>query len=149
MKKAIGACFKSEDSMVATIENIFFKEDGIWHELDGLALDASMFEESKRGISFISLEGSKRLREDKVKGFCHKRYKANFVISGMSTLDLRVGQVIQVGEAIIRITRMQKDCLPECPIIKDTKISCKVNKEAFFGELLKEGFVNRNDAVLL
>lgn len=134
---------------MATVENIFFKEDGKWREVDSLDLDASKFAESKRGISFISLEGSKRLTDDEIKGFCHKRYKANFVIGGMRNFDLRVGQLLKVGEAIIRITRLQKECLPECPIIKDRKVSCKVNKEAFFGELIKEGFVNKNDEVLV
>lgn len=149
MKKAIEVCFKLEANKVANIEKILFKEDGIWSECDSLSLDASKFEGSKRGVSFISLEGSKRLADDEIKGFCHKRFKANFVVSGIDVRDLNVGQLLEIGEAIIKVTKVNKDCLTQCPIIKNSNISCHVNKEAFFGEIFKEGLVNKNDKILV
>jgi len=149
MKKAIEVCFRLVVRKMATIEKILLKEDNEWNQYNDIYLEALRFEESKRGISFISSEGNKRLNDDEFKGFCHNRFKSNFVVNGIDTKDLTVGQLLQIGESIVRITKVKKNCLPECPIIKDSNVSCDVNKEAFFGEVFKEGLVNQNDNIAL
>lgn len=131
-----------------TIENILFKEDGIWEEYNSLNLEKSKFENSKRGISFITLKGQQRLIDDEVKGFCHNRFKANFVIQGINTNDLKAGKVLKVGDAIVKITKVKKECFKDCPIVKNSKTSCNVNKEIFFGEIVEEGLVNKDEKVV-
>jgi len=134
---------------MATVEKILFKKDGIWNEYNNLTLETSMFKDSKRGISFISLEGKDRLTDDKVKGFCHNRFKANFIFNNIDVKDLTIGQSLQIGKAIIKITKVGKECISECPIVKDCNVSCKLNNQVFFGQIVKEGLVNKNDEVLL
>lgn len=149
MKKVIEICFKLGANNMATIEKIYFKEDGIWNEYPNLILIASKFKESKRGISFISFEGHKRLTDDEIKGFCHNRFNANFVVNGIDIKGLALGQLLQIGDAVVKITKLEKDCLPDCPIIKDSRVSCNVNKQALFVEILKEGLVNKKDKIIL
>lgn len=134
---------------MAIIEKIYFKEDGIWNEYSNLTLITSKFKGSKRGISFISFEGNKRLTDDEIKGFCHNRFNANFVINGIDVKTLVLDQLLQIGDAVVKITKLEKDCLPDCPIIKDSGASCTVNKQAFFAEILKEGLVNKKNKIIL
>ena len=132
---------------MAIIEHILFKEDGIWKEYDNITLNNSLSKESKRGISFITLKGEQRLINDNVKGFCHNRFKANFVIKDINTNDFKVDQVFKIGDATVKITKVEKECFKDCPIIKNSKMSCNVNKEVFFGEIVEEGLVNKNDKI--
>ncbi|MBU5675015.1 hypothetical protein KQI88_01110 [Alkaliphilus sp. MSJ-5] len=134
---------------MAIIEKIFFKEDGIWSEYANLTLIVSKFKGSKRGISFISFEGYKRLTDDEIKGFCHNRFNANFVVNNIDMKGLALGQLLQIGDSVVKITKLEKDCLPDCPIIKDSGVSCAVNKQAFFAEILKKGLVNKKDKIIL
>ncbi len=130
-----------------TIENILFKENGIWKAYDNLTLNNSLLKESKRGISFITLKGQQRLIDDEVKGFCHNRFKANFVIKDIEKSNIIVNELLQIGKAVIKVTSEKKDCLSDCPIVKNSNTSCNVNKEIFFGEIVEEGLVNKNDRV--
>lgn len=132
---------------MSSIEKILFKQDGIWKEYDNLTLNSSLLKESKRGISFITLEGQQRLIDDEVKGFCHNRFKANFVVKDIEKSNIVVNKLLQIGQAIIKITKIEKECLVYCPIIKNSNTSCNVNKEVFFGEIVEEGLINKNDRV--
>lgn len=134
---------------MAYIEKILFKDDGKWKEYDNLTLDALKFEGSKNGISFISSEGNKRIVDDEIKGFCHNRFKGNFVVKGMDLKQLYIGQILKLGDASIEVSRIGKDCHGSCPIVVDTKKACQLNKHIFFGEIVKEGLVNKNDDILV
>ena len=134
---------------MAIIEKISFKVDGKWNEYDDLTISASMFEESKRGISFISSEGSKKLIDDELKGFCHNRFKGNFVLNDIDLKQLTLGQTLGLGSAIIKVIRIGKDCHKSCPIIERTNRACSLNKYIFFGEIVHEGLVSVNDEIKL
>lgn len=134
---------------MAYIEKILFKDDGKWKEYDNLTLDALKFEGSKNGISFISSEGNKRIVDDEIKGFCHNRFKGNFVVKGMDLKQLYIGQILKLGDASIEVSRIGKDCHGNCPIIVGTKKACLLNKHIFFGEIVKEGLVNKDDEIVV
>lgn len=132
---------------MANIKNICLKENGEWREYSSLYLDASKLKESKRGVSFITEEGQERLYKDEMKGFCHHRFKANFVVGAMDIKGLTAGMELQIGDVVVRIIKVGKECLLECPIIAASNPSCFVNREAFFGELIQEGLVKKEDTI--
>lgn len=59
------------------------------------------------------------------------------------------GKLLRVGEAVIEITEVGKECFSDCPIIKKFNTLCAVNKQIFFGEILKAGIVKEKDSVIL
>ncbi len=106
------------------------------------------FESKKphRQVSFITLEGENRLREDTIKGFCHNKFKADFVVEGLSSSDIKVQDQIKMGSAIIEITEMKKECYDICPAITSDG-SCGVINGIFFGKIIQEGQVKVNDKI--
>lgn len=134
---------------MATIEKIYFKEDDAWNQKEQIDLHTCELKEDKRSVSFISSEGNSKLINDRIKGFCHIKFKANFVVNDININNLIEGKSLQIGEAIIKVTEVGKDCFINCPVIKNSNTSCSVNKQIFFGEVLKKGVIKEKDKVIL
>ncbi|ABW18133.1 hypothetical protein [Alkaliphilus oremlandii] len=132
---------------MAKVKSISFKENNGWTECNHLYLDASKLKESKGRISFITQIGQERLLKDEMKGFCHQRFKANFVVREMEIKDLVVDMQLRVGDTIVSIIQVGKACLLECPIIEASNPSCFVNRQVFFGAIIREGLVKKEDAI--
>ncbi|MBM7614219.1 MOSC domain-containing protein [Alkaliphilus hydrothermalis] len=99
-----------------------------------------------RQVSFISLAGENQLREDLQKGFCHTRFKADFVVEGLEIRDLKVEDQLIIGTAIIEVTEVGKECHDTCPIIP-SEGPCGVNEIIFFGRIIKEGTIKIDDKI--
>lgn len=133
---------------MATIEKIYLKKDNIWEQEKQIDLNASGLKADKRNVSFISSEGDNRLSNDRMKGFCHMKFKANFVVGGIDISSLTEGGLLQVGDAVVKITEIGKECFDDCPIVKKFDTLCFVNEQIFFGEILEAGVVKEKDSVL-
>jgi MOSC domain-containing protein YiiM len=132
---------------VAIIEKIYFKKDDIWNQKKQIDLHACELKEGKRNVSFITSEGNNRLINDRIRGFCHMKFKANFVVDGIDVDNLTVGELLQIGDAVIKITEIGKECYIDCPIIKKFNTLCAVNEQIFFGEVLEAGIVKEKDSI--
>ncbi len=133
---------------MAIIEKIYLKENGVWNQKRCIDLYTSELKKDKKGISFISSEGDARLTDDDIKGFCHMKFKANLVVEGIDINNLTEGKLLQIGDAVIEITEVEKDCFPDCPIIKKLNTLCLINKQIFFGRILKKGIIKKGDNVM-
>lgn len=135
---------------MAVVEKIYFKKDGVWNQKKQISLDICKFKKGKRNVSFISSRGNSRLINDHIKGFCHAKFRANFVVSNIDINGLTEGKLLRIGDdAIIKITEVGKECFIDCPIIKKLNTLCLVNKQIFFGEILKVGVIKEKDNVIL
>lgn len=134
---------------MVTIEKIYFKKDDVWNQMKQIDLNVCELKKGKRNVSFISSRGDSRLINDHIKGFCHAKFKANFVVSNIDINDLIEGRLLQIGDTIIKVTEIGKECFIDCPIIKRLNTLCLVNKQIFFGEILKVGVIKEKDNVIL
>lgn len=144
-----GKCILDRGRLMATVEKIYFKKDDIWNRMEQIDLHVCELKRGKRIISFISSIGDGRLINDDVKGFCHAKFKANFVVSGIDVMGLTEGRLLQMGDAVIRVTEVGKECYADCPVIKKFNVLCSVNKQIFFGEILEAGIVREKDSIVL
>ena len=135
---------------MATIEKIYIKKNDTWIQKKQVSLSIYKFKNGRRNISFISSEGNDRLINDHVKGFCHAKFKANFVISNIDMDSLAEGMLLQIGnDTVIRITEVGKECFVDCPVVKKFNTLCLINKQIFFSEILKPGVIKEKDKVIL
>ncbi|NMA03307.1 MAG: hypothetical protein GX925_01250 [Clostridiales bacterium] len=134
---------------MAIIDKIYLKENDVWNQKEQIDLRTCGLRKDKRGVSFISSEGNARLVDDHIKGFCHIKFRANFVIKDININNLTEGKILQMGEAVIEVTEVGKECFIDCPIIKKLGALCTVNKQIFFGEILRAGIVKEKDSVIL
>lgn len=130
-----------------TIKEIYFKDNKEWRQFETVDLGGLGLKGDKRDLSFISHRASERLTKDRNKGFCHMRFRANLVIDSIDINSLALGQLLQIGEVIVKITEIEKECLANCPIMKISNKTCGVNRQIFFGEVLQAGIIKEKDRI--
>lgn len=70
-------------------------------------------------------------------GLCVKRFIETLLIDLDSEL-IMVGDVLELGDSKIEITKKGKRCFPECKLIKDNK-KCPLVSEPMFGKVIQSG----------
>lgn len=100
-----------------------------------------------RQLSFIGNDGWMKLQGETVKGFCHLKFRPNFVIEDRILNHVCKGQRYSLGSGEILITEVGKECYPHCNACSKG-ISCNVNHNMFFAVILKEGHLKLGDPIL-
>ena len=133
---------------MSTIIGIFGRVEGTILPPTKIEVTNEVFQSNKpnRQVSFISLAGENQIREGMKKGFCHTRFKADFVVEGLEVWDLKVQDQLTIGTAVIEVTEVGKECHDTCPVIP-SEGPCGVNEIIFFGRIIKEGAIKIDDKI--
>ena len=75
-------------------------------------------------------------------------FAENILTSGLTLYSLPVGTKIRVGEAILEITQIGKECHQGCAIRRLTG-DCVMPREGVFAVVLKGGTVRKGDEIAL
>jgi MOSC domain-containing protein YiiM len=73
-------------------------------------------------------------------------FAENLTIQGVALTDLPVGRQIQIGETLIEITQIGKECHNRCAIYYQAG-DCVMPKEGVFGKVIKGGIIRPGDSV--
>ena len=63
-------------------------------------------------------------------GLCFKKFHADIITKDIDYLKLKVGDIVEIDNKKIRLTKVGKSCFPECKL--DNK-PCKLSKYVAFG----------------
>jgi MOSC domain-containing protein YiiM len=73
-------------------------------------------------------------------------FAENLTVQGLSVMDLPIGAVLQVGEALLEITQIGKACHKGCAI-REQVGDCVMPREGTFARVLKGGLVRPGDII--
>ena len=90
-----------------------------------------------------SIEKSKGLPSD---GLCHGVFAENITTEGIELYTIPVGTKLKVGECIIEITQIGKECHDGCAI-KKLVGQCVMPREGIFACVIKGGKVYEGDDI--
>lgn len=90
-----------------------------------------------------SIEKSKGLPTD---GLCHGVFAENITTEGIELYTIPVGTKLQIGECIIEITQIGKECHEGCAIQKLVG-KCVMPREGIFARVIKGGKVYEGDSI--
>ncbi len=90
-----------------------------------------------------SIEKSKGLPTD---GLCHGVFAENITTEGIELYTIPVGTKLKVGECIIEITQIGKECHEGCAIQKLVG-KCVMPREGIFASVIKGGKVYEGDDI--
>lgn len=98
-----------------------------------------------RQVSLLSLE---RIEEFRAKGaeVDYGAFGENLVISGFDFKSLPVGTRFQIGDALLEMTQIGKECHSHCAIYK-VMGDCIMPREGVFAKVLHGGCVRVGDEV--
>ena len=96
----------------------------------------------------------KSLSYDKVKEFNERgaqvedgAFGENLVVEGIDFRSLPVGMMIYIGDVVLRMTQIGKECHSHCAIYKRMG-ECIMPREGVFAEVLQEGTIHPGDTVI-
>ena len=90
-----------------------------------------------------SIEKSKGLPTD---GLCHGVFAENITTEGIELYTIPVGTLLKVGECIIEISQIGKECHEGCAIQKLVG-KCVMLREGIFARVIKGGKVFEGDEI--
>lgn len=117
------------------IENFGFENDahaGKWHRQVSL-------------LAMESIEKSKGLPTD---GLCHGVFAENITTEGIELYTIPVGTKLQIGECVIEITQIGKECHDGCAI-KKLVGQCVMPREGIFARVVTGGKVFEGDEITI
>lgn len=130
---------KSKVEKAMLIENFGLQGDahgGNWHRQVSL-------------LARESVEKSKALVRDKglAKGICDGVFAENITTKGIELHTLPVGTRLKIGEAVLEITQIGKECHSGCEIAKIVG-KCIMPTEGIFARVIKGGEIKVNDEII-
>ena len=70
----------------------------------------------------------------------------NIIVSGVDLKSLPVGTVLEIGDVVLRVTQIGKECHSHCNIYHKMG-DCIMPREGIFAEVLKGGCIEKGDKI--
>jgi MOSC domain-containing protein YiiM len=99
-----------------------------------------------RQVSLLAQESVDKLTAMGVKGLCVGKFAENLTTEGIVLFKLPVGTRLAVGETIMEVTQIGKQCHAGCQI-KTQVGDCIMPREGIFTRVLKAGFIKPGDEI--
>ena len=95
-------------------------------------------------LAMESIEKMQRLGLDVTAG----DFAENITTSGLDLPSLPIGTLLRLGESLVEVTQIGKECHTRCAIY-DQAGDCVMPKEGIFVKVLREGVVKAGDSVMV
>jgi len=123
------------------IESGFFKID---HGIVGDAHAGNWH----RQVSFLGEESIDKMRATGVEGLCSGKFAENLTTEGIVLYELPVGTKLKIGEVVLEVTQIGKECHKGCEIMKLVG-DCIMPREGIFARVLEEGYIKAGDDIVV
>ena len=113
----------------------------------GLETDAHSSGEWHRQVSLLSLSSFDKMRAMGASGLDYGVFAENITVGGMDVATLPLQTQLKVGEAILEVTQIGKECHNQGCAIKKQVGTCVMPIEGIFAKVLHSGWVKVGDRV--
>ena len=142
MSKVIAINISEEKGVIKNpIEKGFFK---INHGLDGDAHAGDWH----RQVSLLGIESIKKMKAVGIDVLATGQFAENITTEGLTLYELPVGAKLKIGEVLLEVTQIGKECHKGCKI-KDLVGECVMPKEGIFAKVLEEGYIKSGDNIVV
>ena len=102
-----------------------------------------------RQISMLAEESIDKMRDLGLHGLTPGAFAENINTRGIDLKSLPVGTKLSIGDALVEVTQIGKQCHDDgCPIQKATG-RCVMPTEGIFVIVLKDGVIKKDDVILI
>lgn len=123
------------------IDKGYFKVD---HGLEGDAHAGKWH----RQVSLLASESIEKMKMAGVQGLSYGKFAENLTTYGIVLYELPVGTVLRVGEVVMEVTQIGKECHLGCEIRKQVG-DCVMPREGIFTKVLKDGWIKPGDEIVV
>jgi len=103
-----------------------------------------------RQVSLLAIESYDRFEKKGLGKIClkHGAFGENIITEGIDLHKLHVGTVMEIGDVVLEVSKIGKECHAPCSIGKEMG-SCIMPKEGIFASVNKEGTIKKGDEIHL
>ena len=101
-----------------------------------------------RQVSLFADKARLLLQNSERGGLCFERFGGNFLTEGLDFYELTAGDTLQIGQAMIEITQVGKECFEECELFL-SGAHCPLTVGCAFGKVTQGGVVRTGDEIRL
>ncbi len=140
MAKVLGINLSEVKGVVKTpIEKGFLKVD---FGLEGDAHGGNWH----RQVSLLGIESVDKIREKAIIELTPGIFAENITTEGIILYELPVGTRLSIGQAILEVTQIGKECHKGCTVMKTTG-DCVMPREGIFTKVVEEGWIKPGDEI--
>ena len=99
-----------------------------------------------RQVSLLAKESIDKSKGLPTEGLCHGVFAENITTEGIELYTIPVGTLLKVGECVIEISQIGKECHEGCAIQKLVG-KCVMPREGIFARVIKGGKVFEGDDI--
>jgi len=122
-----------------TIEKGFFKAG---YGLEGDAHGGSWH----RQVSLLAVESIEKMKALGIKELQPGSFAENLTTEGLVLYELKVGTKFKIGEVVLELTQIGKECHKGCEI-RTIVGECVMPREGIFTRVLSEGWIRAGDTI--
>ncbi|MBQ6163385.1 MAG: MOSC domain-containing protein [Clostridia bacterium] len=100
----------------------------------------------RRQVSLLGVESIEKAKLGPKNGLCHGVFAENITTEGIELYTLPVGTKLKIGECLLEISQIGKECHEGCAVSKLVG-RCVMPREGVFAIVLKGGTVRAGDEI--
>ncbi|SKA95037.1 MOSC domain-containing protein YiiM [Caloramator quimbayensis] len=120
-------------------------KEGYFRENHGLEGDAHAGN-WHRQVSLLGKESIDKMKALGIEGLCTGKFAENITTEGIELYKLPIGTKLKIGETIMEVTQIGKECHAGCQI-RNIVGDCIMPREGIFTKVLKSGYVRDGDEI--
>ena len=99
-----------------------------------------------RQVSLLGVESIEKAKRGPTHGLCHGVFAENITTEGIMLYTLPVGTQLAIGDCLLEISQIGKECHEGCAISKLVG-QCVMPREGVFARVLRGGTVQAGDSI--
>ena len=117
------------------------------HLIENLGLEGDLARGGERQVSVLFAETRAQMEELREKGLCLSRFKENITVGCKEKCkELKPGDRLSAGEAVLEISGESKRCHGECALFEAGK-PCSLAGMSLFAKVIKSGRIRNGDRI--
>ena len=141
MARVVAVNISDRKGVIKTpIEKGFFKVD---HGLQGDAHAGNWH----RQVSLLGVESIDKMKASGASDLVPGKFAENITTEGVILYELPIGTKLKVGEVILEVTQIGKECHTGCEI-RSLVGDCVMPREGIFARVIKEGYIKAGDQII-
>lgn len=99
-----------------------------------------------RQVSLLGMESIEKVKALGINGLCTGKFAENLTTEGIVLYEIPVGTRLKIGETVMEVTQIGKECHAGCAIFKLIG-DCVMPKEGIFTKVLTPGWILPGDEI--
>jgi MOSC domain-containing protein YiiM len=101
-----------------------------------------------RQVSLLGIESIEKMKDSGLSGLCTGKFAENLTTEGLILYNLPVGSKVRIGEVLMEVTQIGKQCHHGCEI-RHLVGDCVMPREGIFTRVLKGGWISPGDEIIV